>query len=132
MAEEDQASPPPPVAPPSPGSGSDSPSGSGRDSPTGSEKREAEHNEKGEAVLSGGKKESDPLKTTAEEGDAAAEDEEDASHNPDLCSRILAHFKLLASGSKLMWRMLLCSFFYTFLIFEETDIFLAVCWLWLA
>merc|ERR1719182_794786 len=98
---------PEPDHPPAPVSGRDSPTGStgsgrdspgsGRDSPTESEKREAEHNAKGEAVLSGGKKESDPLKTTAEEGDAAAEDEEDASHNPDLCSRILAHFKLLAS-----------------------------------
>ena len=54
------------------------------------------------------------------------EDEEDMAYDRGLGSKILAHFKLLAAGSKTMWRMLLCSFLYTFLIFEETDIFLAV------
>ena len=73
-----------------------------------------------------------PLPSTDTEGgmirpaEKLPEDEEDTAYDPGLGSRILAHFKLLASGSKTMWRMLLCSFLYTFLIFEETDIFLAV------
>ena len=64
------------------------------------------------------------------EGEVEADglDKEKEQHGPH---GILSHLKSLTFGAKTMWRLLFCSFFYTFLIFEETPMFFAVislCW----
>ena len=78
------------------------------------------------ALLSASSTRSIRLKDEWEINESDTLNSEATSQEQNASRGILQHLKLLASGTKTMWRMLLCSFFYTFLIFEETPIFFAV------